>query len=203
MAGKWRFPPHRMSWWLAPLLPASALVAGGIAYIFPQQLLTVESGDVKADALIVLGGGPDERTARAAELYKAGAAPVILVSGIGDCDINAWVLKHAGVPATAIFREFRSNSTLENAKFAIPLLRLRGARRVIIVTSWYHSRRALACFRQAAPDIEFYSRPAYLTYPRSQWYRFDTRNHIVVEYIKLLGYWICYGVSPFSGVSSK
>jgi len=203
MASKWRFLPRRMSWWLVGLLSASALVVGGIAFIFPHRLLTVESGEVKADALIVLGGGPEERPKRAAQLYKAGAAPVILVSGFGDYDISVNILKQNGVPETAIFGESRSVSTLENAEFSIPLLRQMGARRVIIVTSWYHSRRAMACFRHVAPDIEFYSRPAYLTYPRSEWGRLNTSSHIRIEYMKLFGYWICYGVSPFFGLFSK
>ncbi len=190
-------------WFLVGMVPASALVVGGIACTFPHRLLTVESGDVKADALVVLGGGPEERPQRAAELFKAGAAPIILVSGFGDDEITVRILKHDGIPETAIFREPRSVSTLENAEFCIPILRQMGARRVIIVTSWYHSRRAMACFRHAAPDIEFYSRPAYLTYPRSKWDRLNTRSHIKIEYLKLLGYWICYGVSPFSGLFSK
>jgi uncharacterized SAM-binding protein YcdF (DUF218 family) len=203
MARKWRFLSHRLPWWLAAFLPASALVVSGIAFIFPHRLLTIESGDVKADVIIVLGGGTDERPTRAAELFKAGAAPRILGSGFGDDDVNVQILKHDGVPEAVIFREPRSISTLENANFSIPLLRQKGARRVIIVTSWYHSRRALACFRQAAPDIEFYSRPAYRTYPRTEWSRQGTSGYIRAEYMKLLGYWICYGVSPFLRVSSK
>jgi uncharacterized SAM-binding protein YcdF (DUF218 family) len=194
MANKSRFLPRRMIWWLVGLLPASALV---IAYFFSHRLLTVESGDVKADALIVLGGGPKERPKRAAELYQAGAAPILLVSGSGDYDLNVNILKQNGVPEAAIFGELRSVSTLENARFSIPLLRQMRARRVIIVTSWYHSRRAMACFRYAAPDIEFYSRPAYLTYPRSEWGRLNTSRYIKIEYAKLLGYWIYHGVSPF------
>ncbi len=196
MEKKGRFP-RRINWWPLWLLPASAVVIGGIAYVFPHGLLTVESGEVKADVLIVLGGGPDERPARAAELYKAGAAPLVLVSGFGDYEVSMRILKKDGVPESAIFGESRSISTLENARFSIPLLRQKGARRVILVTSWYHSRRAMACFRHAAPDIEFFSRPAYLTYPRSQWGRLNTSSHIRIEYMKLLGYWIWYGVSPF------
>ncbi len=199
MASKSTFLPRRLIWWLAGLLPASALMVGGLAFIFPHRLLNVESGDVKADALIVLGGGPEERPARAAELYKAGVAPLILVSGFGDYEITVRILKKDGIPETAILREPNSISTLENATFSVPLLRQAGAHRVIIVTSWYHSRRAMACFQHLAPDIEFFSRPAYLTYPRSQWGRLNTSAHIRIEYLKLLGYWVCYGISPFLG----
>jgi hypothetical protein len=45
------------------------------ALLFPQQVLCVDSGIVQADALVVLGGGSYERPIRAAELFRAGAAP--------------------------------------------------------------------------------------------------------------------------------
>jgi hypothetical protein len=72
-----------------------------------------------------------------------------------------------------------------------------GAKRVIIVTSWYHSRRALHTFQHYAPDIQFYSRPAYFGYPRTQWSRAGISGYIRAEYVKLAGYWVCYGVWPF------
>lgn len=183
--------------WLAGLLPLGVAIIVVLGWIYPHELLTVDSGEVKADALVVLGGGTDERPTRAAELFKAGAAPLILVSGAGDDRINVRILEQNGVPAAAIFREPDSLSTLENARLSVPLLRQKGVHRVIIVTSWYHSRRALACFRLAAPDLQFFSRPAYRTYPRQEWKRQATSNYIRAEYLKLLGYWIVYGVRPF------
>src|SRR5271170_152186 len=70
--------------------------------IFPRQILTVDSGPVKADALVVLGGGVHERPERAAELFKEGAAPRVICSGSGDCDSNRQLLIRAGVPAAAV-----------------------------------------------------------------------------------------------------
>jgi uncharacterized SAM-binding protein YcdF (DUF218 family) len=89
--------------------------------------------------------------------------------------------------------ECGSHTTLENAKFSVPLLRKLGAKRVIIVTSWYHSRRALACFKHFAPEIQFYSRP--VEYQYNQWHR--PGGYAREEYKKLLGYWLRYGVCPF------
>ena len=122
------------------------LLLGLAAVLFPQEILTVDSGPVKADALVVLGGG-DERPTRAAELFKQGAAPKVIVSGSGDCEFHERSLEKNGVPAAAIVLECDSKTTQENAKFSIPVLRQMGARHVIIVTSWYHSRRALCCFK--------------------------------------------------------
>ena len=59
-------------------------------------------------------------------------------------------------------------TTRENALLSIPLLRSHDDTRVIIVTSWYHSRRALNCFRHYAPDLHFYSRPSYSGFARSR-----------------------------------
>ena len=195
------------------------------AFIFPQQILCVDSGNVQADALVVLGGGSWERPTRAAELFRSGAAPRIIASGAGDCANNLRLMVAAGVPASAIELECKSLSTKQNAQFSIALLRamrapdvgptphptlspggaeradgsrgLGGAKRVIIVTSWYHSRRALHTFQHYAPDMQFYSRPSYFGYPRTQWSRAGVAGYIRAEYVKLAGYWVCYGVWPF------
>ena len=167
-----------------------------LALAFPQQVMCVDSGDVTADAMVVLGGGATERPARAAELFHSGAAPRIIVSGRGDSASNRKRLLAAGVPASAIEVEPKSVSTRQNAQFSIALLRALGAKRVIIVTTWYHSRRALHTFQHYAPDIAFYSRPSYYGYPRAQRFREDVGRYIRAEYPKLLGYWLCYGICP-------
>lgn len=184
------------------------LLAGLLAWLFPQQVLTEDSGPVTADALVVLGGTPD-RAIWAAELFKQGEAPKILVSGSGDTASNLKTLERVGVPRAAIIVEGKSRTTRENAEFSIPLLRSLGAHRVIIVTTWYHSRRALACFEHYAPGMQFYSRPSYFGYVgkaqavenkaesanrKAELKR--VRSYANSEYFKLLGYWVCYGVCP-------
>jgi uncharacterized SAM-binding protein YcdF (DUF218 family) len=183
--------------WAAGAWVGAAALLGYAVYFYPLQTLTVDSGDVKADAIVVLGGGQDERPQRAAELFKQGAAPQILVSGVGDCETNVKMLEKNGVPTTVITQEADSISTYENAKFSIPLLRKMGAHSAIIVTAWFHSRRALTCFEHFAPDMQFYSRPSYLTYQPTISNRQDVSNYVGSEYIKLLGYWIWHGVWPF------
>ena len=172
-----------------------ALLAA-VAWLFPQRVLTVDSGPVKADVIVVLGGGWPDRSERAAALFKEGEAPKILVSGFGDCESNEKLLERNGVTNTAIILEPKSRTTRENAEFSIPLLRQMGAHRVIIVTAWYHSRRGLACFEHYAPDIQFYSRPSYFAYPKTEWHPKGISGYVKSEYVKLLGYWVCYGVCP-------
>jgi uncharacterized SAM-binding protein YcdF (DUF218 family) len=178
------------------VLSGLLLLLAGAAMVFPQRFLCVDSGPVKADVIVVLGGGSHERPERAAELFKEHAAPRIIVSGWGDCENHRRLLLAAGVPANAIEMETQSRTTKENAQFTIKLLREEKVARVIIVTSWYHSRRALACFRHYAPELKFYSRPSYFAMARADWPHDRIASRVRLEYAKLLGYWICYGVWP-------
>jgi len=178
----------------AGLLVALAAV---IAFFYPEKFLCVDSGRVSADVIILLGGGSHERPERAAELFKAQAASRIIISGEGDDEINRQLLIQAGVPAGAIQLEGKSRTTRENAEFTVKLLRAEKVRRVIIVTSWYHSRRALKCFEHFAPEIKFYSRPSYFAFARADWTRLGISKRMRLEFLKLPGYWIRYGVNPF------
>ncbi|HTX22125.1 MAG TPA: YdcF family protein [Candidatus Aquilonibacter sp.] len=180
---------------LALVVLLAALIA--VALLFPQKLLCVDSGPVQAEVLIVLGGGLRDRADRAAELFKERAAPRIIVSGLGD-DVNIrQLLVKAGVPENVIQLEGRSRTTKENAEFTIKILRQQNVQRAIIVTSWYHSRRALACFEHYAPDMKFYSRPSLFIPPRGNWAHSQMESRARLEYFKLAGYWICYGICPF------
>lgn len=173
-----------------------AMLLAVAAWLLPHQVLCIDSGATEGDAIVLLGGGSYERPARAAELFKEHAAPKIIITGAGDEEINRHLLLKAGVPASAIRVEAASRSTKENALFTIPMLRAGHASKVILVTSWYHSRRALKCFRHYAPEIRFYSRPSYYAYARGEWTPQGIRRRIRAEYPKLIGYWICYGVCP-------
>ena len=167
------------------------------AYFYPREFLRVDSGPVRADVMVVLGGGSHDRPERAAELFREQAAPRILVSGLGDGKIYRRFLTESGVPSRLIQIEDQSRTTKENAIDTIKLLRQQRAHRVIIVTSWYHSRRALACFEHYGPEMQFYSRPSYFAYRRADWARLKMTHRIYLEYPKLVGYWMCYGISPF------
>ncbi len=177
-------------------LIVSFLAAVGCYHASPW-LLTVDSGDASAGAIIMLGGDAFGRSQRVAELYNAGKAPVIVISGSGDFADARQRLEAGSVPEKAIQIENKSQNTMENAEYSVTLLRRAGITNAIIVTSWFHSRRALGCFRKVAPEIQFYSRPSYFGLYRSDWARNDVGDHIRAEYLKLLGYWVRYGVSPW------
>lgn len=185
--------------WLARGLLAVVVffAAAVLVYRSSPTLLTVDSGECRAGAIVVLGGEPYGRPLRAAELFRSGAAPLIIASGDGDCEEVVRALKVDGVPESAILREDKSGSTKQNAEFSVALLRRAHLTNAIVVTSWFHSRRALNTFRKTAPEIRFYSRPSYWGLDRSMWSEHDLGRRIRVEYPKLLAYWLLYGVSPF------
>jgi uncharacterized SAM-binding protein YcdF (DUF218 family) len=180
---------------IALALFTAFLLLAAVAILVPQQFLCVDSGPMQASVIVVLGGGQRDRSERAAELFKQRAAPLIIVSGAGDDQIHREILMQAGVPAAVIEVEGKSTTTRENAEFTVELLRAEKIRRVILVTSWYHSRRALKTFEQQAPEMKFYSRPSYFGLGRKDWSRAMAKR-IYLEYLKLAGYWIRYGVCP-------
>lgn len=181
---------------LGSLLLALVLALVLVAELFPRELLTLDSGPAQADVLVVLGGGGKERPARAAELFKAGAAPLVICTGFGDASAHKSLLTSAGVPDADVELETRSVTTRENALFTISWMRARHLKSAIIVTTWYHSRRALACFEHYGPDLKFFSRPSYFGWSRPEWRSRGIKGFIMVEYFKMLGYWILYGVCP-------
>ena len=168
-----------------------------VGYFYPEKFLCVDSGPVSADVIVVLGGGLHERPERAAELFRQRAAPRILITGAGDDEINRAILRGQGVPAGAIEVEGDSTTTRENAEFTLKRLRAEKVHRVILVTTWYHARRALKTFEHYAPEMTFYSRPSYFAFDREDWSKPGNFRRMRLEFLKLPGYWLRYGVNPF------
>jgi uncharacterized SAM-binding protein YcdF (DUF218 family) len=73
----------------------------------------------------------------------------------------------AGVDRTVFTTECRSATTWENAEFSAPILAGMHIRKALLVTSWFHSRRAMQRFSSLMPDIKWVSLPAERT--KSYW----------------------------------
>jgi uncharacterized SAM-binding protein YcdF (DUF218 family) len=122
---------------------------------------TVDEGPVASDAIVILGddnyGG--DRAARAADLLKAGWAPRVVASGrylrpyASIAELEARDLTDHGVPATAIVRlDHRAEDTREEAVAISQLISSRGWKRIILVTSNFHTRRSrYICSRTFPP----------------------------------------------------
>ena len=83
-----------------------------------------------------------------------------------------------------------SHSTHEALVAVRPLLERLDVRRVAIVTSPYHQRRAYWVARRALADIEIVNRPARPSFwaPDGWWREASTRRIVVTEYAKLAYY---------------
>lgn len=106
---------------------------------------------VAADAIVILGDDnySGDRAARAAELLKAGWAPRVIASGrylrpyVSIAELEEHDLTDRGVPASAIVRlAHRADDTREEAVAIGQLISSRGWKRIIVVTSNFHTRRS-------------------------------------------------------------
>jgi uncharacterized SAM-binding protein YcdF (DUF218 family) len=120
----------------------------------------VEDSLERADAIILLSDDNylAQRATRAAELFQRGLAPLVVASGrqlrpyAGISELMEKDLKARGVPKNAIVRFPQlSDSTIEEAGLLSALAARRGWKRVIVVTSNYHTRRARYIFRRVFP----------------------------------------------------
>jgi uncharacterized SAM-binding protein YcdF (DUF218 family) len=179
------------------------------------QLLIVKSELASADAIIVLSGSSTyvERADWAAMLYREGRAPVILLTD--DSVMSGWnaaeeknpyfhelaarELQQRGVPAAKIqvIPEVVS-STYEESLGIRDYAIAHKFRRLQVVTSSYHSRRALWSLRRAfkGSDIEVGIEgpsPGWQTpTPATWWWHRQGWRVVAGEYAKMLYYWTRY-----------
>jgi uncharacterized SAM-binding protein YcdF (DUF218 family) len=143
------------------------LAAGGPVGI--DTWLDVTERPVRAEAIVVLGGGTTgdnlplpqgwERLSAAAALFADGFAPVVIFSGggtarISESEIYANAAAWLGIPRPAMILEPKAQSTADHGH-ALRGMALPGGTTVgpdtplLVVTSTFHSRRALLAFARA------------------------------------------------------
>lgn len=142
------------------------MAASAYAFVNAGRFLTAEDPLEKADAIFVLAGSFVNRPLEAAQLYRDGWAPVIVMSyGIQESGIRILreggvdapptenlvrdLLVAAGTPADAIVMTPRAHDNTADEAGTLRAMSLeRGWRRVIVVTSPYHLRRARFAFQR-------------------------------------------------------
>jgi uncharacterized SAM-binding protein YcdF (DUF218 family) len=125
------------------------------------QVWVVDEPAAPSDALLVLGDDnyAADRAFHAADLYREGVAHVVVASGrmlrqnASVADLMEHDLESFGVPATSIVKlTHRSENTREEAVEAARLIHARGWKRVLVVTSNYHARRARFIYGKILPS---------------------------------------------------
>jgi uncharacterized SAM-binding protein YcdF (DUF218 family) len=149
-----------------------------------------------SDVLVVLTGGRSDRALKAAELYQRGVAPVVLIGSDRDTPTNLRDLHSAGVPDEAIRMIGSVASTRDEAVRVRDYLRAHPARRILVVTTAYHSARARWIFRRVLRDTGAEVHLAATEDARfneSNWYRSaDGRSIYFRELLKTIYYRLAY-----------
>ena len=127
---------------------------------FVAESWVIDEPAPHADAIVVLGDDNfyADRATRAAELFRQGVAPVVVASGrrlrpnAGVSELIEHDLVERGVPKE---RVIRFTHDADNSKEeAIAVTKLAGDhhwKSLVLVTSNYHTRRALYIFSKVAP----------------------------------------------------
>jgi uncharacterized SAM-binding protein YcdF (DUF218 family) len=124
------------------------------------QLWVLDEPAERADVIVVLGDDnyTGDRAARAAELYHSGLAPQVVASGrllrpyAGISEMIGRDLEFHGVPAASVVKfSHRAANTRDEAEALAGLAASHGWKRLLVVTSNYHTRRSHFIFGRVFP----------------------------------------------------
>jgi uncharacterized SAM-binding protein YcdF (DUF218 family) len=176
--------------------------------------LIVEEKLGSADILFLLNGEESTRSFRAATLYHAGLAQNVVIASEESISRSTFCrkcttartsesfLREFGVPASSIV-EVRTpggvKSTFDEANVCFAYVRrLPAIRRIIVVTSEFHSRRARWIFRRvfsgSPVQIRVAATPNRRYSERTWWRRRDGQLGVSREYLKFAYYLCRYGM---------
>ena len=158
-------------------------------------LLVVDSPQ-HADVIVVLAGETDKRPLRALELLQQAYAAHVIIDVPANAQIYQWTqlqlakmfidgLPHAGdislCPIVGL-------STRDESHDVIPCMQGVVGKNVLLVTSDYHTRRALAIFRHELKDRNFSIAAAYdsNTFGEKWWRHREWAKTALGEWTKLV-----------------
>ena len=195
---------------------AALLIAAGVsAFVGVGRFLAREQPLEKADAIFVFAGTLAERPLEAADLFREGYAPRIVVTratidqatfqlekrGVRvptQYDLTREVLLQLGVPAGVLVTpSFVHDNTGEEARTLRELALEHQWRRVILVSSKYHLRRVRLAARRAlrGTDVEVVVRGSRYddSLPDRWWTRRRDIRWVASEVPKLVAYALGFG----------
>ena len=161
------------------LLGKIVLVLAWIPIVAIIFYVTVPLGNIRAahyDVLLVLGypanadGMPSpeqrERVLQAVRDYKAGVAPVIILSGgaahnqFVEADVMAKLAEASGLPARAIVEEPHAMNTIQNVEYSTQIMHAHGWDSVEAITTPAHERRVSLILMHAPFAVNWRMRAA-------------------------------------------
>lgn len=157
--------------------------------------LVYEKTTNKADVIIVLSGGEDNRIITAVDLYKKGISDKILMCGGGPflgkyyAEYMGEYARRLGVRRRNLLYELNSLSTYENAKYSYPIIKRQEFKSILIVTSKYHTKRSYNAFKKFYKGIDIYivGSKDDINY-KKWWQSYESTEKILNEFVKTLIY---------------
>ncbi len=189
---------------LAVLIGTAYLLRGSILRGIGNYLVKVDT-EVKVDAAFILSGNAYERSRKGIELIKEGYTPLLIATGEGvndnlkavgmdipDAKLGQEALLRLGADSSAVRMLRAGTSTFEESEAILGYAQELGFKRVIIVSSKFHTRRIRKVFRkkfkQAGIDV-FIVGAEPLEYKIDEWWNSEMGMIFVNnEYMKLLYY---------------
>jgi uncharacterized SAM-binding protein YcdF (DUF218 family) len=155
---------------------------------------------VHADMIVVLAGDfSGNRILTAGDLVRRGFAPQALVSGtsgeygLHETDLAIpFAVRHGYPESYFIALPNDAHSTRAEADDVLAALNRLHARRVDIVTSNYHTRRAGNIYRAKAPGLEIHmlAAPDVNFTPDGWWKDREARKTFLLEWMKTMATWL-------------
>jgi len=151
---------RRTKWKACAGLAAGLFV---LAFVASSGRFLVVDLPRKSDVIVVLAGETYRRPARAFELLNSGYASRLILDVPADSRIYQWTQPELaekyiqGLPESELITicAIHGLSTKEEAGEAGRCLERVGGRSILLVTSDYHTRRALSIFSREAPTHEY------------------------------------------------
>jgi uncharacterized SAM-binding protein YcdF (DUF218 family) len=164
---------------------------------FAGEFWIVDDAPESSDVIIVLSGDNYDavRAARAAALFRAGMAPHVVATGRSlrsyatTTDLMKRDLVDHGVPAAAILPlTHRADDTREEAVAVSEFVHSHGWKKILLVTSNYHTRRSEYIYERTLPpgtQLRVISAPD-VEYDPQSWWR--TREGLKIFFHETGGY---------------
>ncbi len=188
------------------IVPIIAIIFGISWYLQPNDLskcgkIPDQSQNCQVvDSIVAISGGDTlARASHAISLYKNGWAKSVIFSGAAQDKSgpsNAKVMKNlaidAGIPSSSIFIDEYSETTGENAQNTKAIFNNHSIKRVILVTSGYHQRRANLEFNRRTDGAIILNSPVLMDKDWSFWWWTSLRGWwlAISEIVKIIIFYI-------------
>lgn len=164
-----------------------------LLFLCAGRFLPVSEAPKQADVIIILSGGGG-RVEQGVQLFQKGYAPQLLLSNAKEITGPAGDMRETalslGIPESAILTEDAAESTYQNAQLTLPIMKQKGLKSAIVVSSDFHMRRVKFIFdhvyRKSGIELTYIGEDSGYN-AKAWWSDRYSRETTFNEYIKMIG----------------